>query len=231
MTIRRPHITTRPDGGWLADDTAGAPTGAVTIVNADEQVIQWAWGGAASVALVERSSPSYVEEVFTQAIKSYYRDVEAQIAGAFPPAAGGATSLGAAVAMFLDAYRTYPNLLVCGPNAYGKLLDATGVLMFTSGSADAQGGGTVAGLRVITSADLNATDAWVTSSDFLEVRESTPLRLSVSDVTSLSLEIGVTSFYAQTQTREALGGVNGAVGLPTFTPVAAATPAAKSERK
>ena len=24
MTIRRPHITTRPDGSWLADDTAGA---------------------------------------------------------------------------------------------------------------------------------------------------------------------------------------------------------------
>jgi len=61
MTIRRPEITTRPNGDWLADDTAGAPSGAVAIVNHDETVTQWAWGGSASVALVERSSPSYVE--------------------------------------------------------------------------------------------------------------------------------------------------------------------------
>lgn len=219
MTIRRPHITTRPDGGWLADDTAGAPSGAVTIVNQDEAVKQWAWGGSASVALVERSAPSYIEEVFAQAIKSYYRDVEADIAASFPAALGGAASLGAAVGAFLKAYRTYPTLLVCGADAYAKLLDATGVLMFTSGSASAQGGGTVAGLRTIASPDLAAGDAWVTASDFVEVRESSPLRLSVSDVTSLSLEIGVTSFYAKTQTREALGGVNGAVGIPAFVPV------------
>ena len=91
MTIRRPHITTRPDGSWLADDTAGAPSNAVAIVNADEAVKQWAWGGSASVALVERSAPSYIEEVFSQAIKSYYRDVEADIASAFPAAWAGPT--------------------------------------------------------------------------------------------------------------------------------------------
>ena len=53
---------------------------------------QWAWGGSASVALVERSAPSYIEEVFSQAIKSYYRDVEADIASAFPAAWAGPTA-------------------------------------------------------------------------------------------------------------------------------------------
>jgi HK97 family phage prohead protease len=216
MTIRRPEITTRPDGGFLADDTAGAPTSAVAIGNHDVNVRQWAWGGAASVALVERSSPSYVEEVFRQAVKSYYKDVEADIAAGFTAAVGTATTIGGAVAEFLGAYRDYPNLIVCGGDAYGKLLDATGVMLLTSGSADAQGNASYAGMRVVASPDVAPGDAWITRSDFQEIRESSPIRLTVSDVESLSLEIGVTSFYARTPTRQTLGGVPGAVHIPAF---------------
>ena len=233
MTIRRPEITTRPDGGWLADDTAGAPTSAVKIGNHDVNVLQWAWGGAASVALVERSSPSYVEEVFAQAIKAYHKDVEADIAAAFDAAVGPpAASLGVAVTMFLGAYRDYPNLVIAGGAAYGKLLDALGTLMFASGSADAQGNATLAGMRVIASPDVGSDDAWVTRSDFQEIRESSPIRLTVSDVESLSLEIGVTSFYARTPTRQALGGMPGAVQIPGFTPPLALSASSSSrERK
>jgi HK97 family phage prohead protease len=230
MTIRRPVITNRPDGGWLANDQAGAPTSPVAIGDHDEAVRQWAWGGSASVALVERSSPSYIEEVFSQAVKAYYRDVEADIAAEFPAATGGPATLGAAVAAYLAAYRSYPTLLVCGAQAYGSLLDATGVLMFTSGSATAAGGGTVAGLRAVASPDVAPADAWVTAGDFIECRESTPIRLSVSDVTSLSLEIGVTAFFASTQTRAAIGGVNGAVGIPGFTGGALAQPAKRESK-
>jgi HK97 family phage prohead protease len=229
MTIRTPEITARPDGGFLADDTAGAPTNAVTIGNHDVAVRQWAWGGSASVALVERSDPGYVETVYSQVIKSYYRDVEAEIAAAFPDAIGGAASLGTAVAQYQEAYRSFPSILVLGGLAYGRLLDATGFLMFASGEADAKGGATVAGLRVVTSPDLPPGDGWVTEPDFLQVRESTPIRLSVSDVESLSLEIGVTSFYAQDQARQTIGGVAGAVGIPVFTPPAG-DPAAASRR-
>jgi HK97 family phage prohead protease len=231
MTIRRPEITTRPDGGFLADDTAGAPTGPVAIVNHDMTVRQWAWGGAASVALVERSSPSYVEEIMQQAVKSYFRDVEADIATAFPVAASTITTVGPAVAAYFAAYHDYPDLLVCGGDAYGKLLDATGIMMFASGSVDAVGGsGRYAGLQVVVSADVAPGDAWVCGKDFQEIRESTPLRLSVSDVSSLSLEIGVTAFYARTQLEQSLGGVPGAVRIATFAPVAeiAAAPGRKS---
>jgi len=232
MTIRRPEITTRPDGGWLADDTAGAPSGAVAIVNHDETVKQWAWGGSASVALVERSSPSYVEEVLQAATRSYYRDVEASIAAALPTAASTITTVGPAVGAFMAAYREFPNLLICGGTAYGKLLDATGTLMFASGDVDANGNGNYAGLRVIPSADVAPADAWVTSRDFLEVRETSPIRLSVSDVTSLSLEIGVTSFYAQTRLRQDMviagpATIAGAVRIATFVPVAAAASSSK----
>lgn len=220
MTIRQPEMTTRPDGNWLANDQAGAPSGAVVIGNKDVAVKQWAWGGSASVALVERSSPSYVEEVFAAAIRSYYRDVEATIAAAFPTAASTFTKVGPAVAAYMGAYRDYPALLVCGGNAYGKLLDAVGTLMFASGSVDAKGNGTYAGLEVIASPDVAPDDAWVTARDFLVVRETSPIRLSVSDVSSLSLEIGVTSFYAQTQERQAIGAVAGAVRIATFAPVA-----------
>jgi HK97 family phage prohead protease len=227
MTIRRPEVTDRPNGGWLANDQAGAPSDTVAIVNHDETVKQWAWGGSASVALVERSAPSYIEEIFAQVVKNYYRAVEADIASAFPSAVGGAGSVGTAVATFMEAYRTSPDLLVLGALAYGRLLDATGVAMFISGSADAAGNASYAGMNVVTSADLPPGDGWVTRGEFQEVRESAPIRLSVSDVTSLSLEIGVTSFYARTQTLQPLGAgpVNGAVGIPTFTPLAAAAQA------
>ena len=229
MTIRRPVIATRPDGAFMADDTAAAPTGAVAINNLDETIRQWAWAGSASVALVERSAPSYVEEVFTQAIKSYHRDVEADIAGFFPAAAGGPASLGAAVAAFMAAYRRAPTLLVCGGAAYGKLLDSRGALTFSSGSADASGSATVAGLKTITSPDVATGDAWVTLPELVEVRESAPIRLSVSDVTSLSLEVGVTSFYASVRTLPTSGAVAGAVGIPTFNPVGLEAPAGRSK--
>lgn len=233
MTIRQPEVTTRPDGNWLPDDTAGAPTTPVNIGNKDVNIRQWAWGGSASVALVERSSPSYVEEVFKLVLESYYRDVEASIAAAFPTAASTITSLGGAVAAFMTAYRRFPNLIVAGADAYGKLLDATGVFLFTSGSANADGTARYAGMEVVPSADVAAADAWVTTRDFQVVRESSPIRLSVSDVTSLSLEIGVTSFYAQTDGLQHLGtpAVPGAVRIAGFQPVTAGQAAPKAERK
>ena len=81
MSIRRPKWTVLPDGGWMADDTGGAVTSPATIGTMDVPIVQWSWGGAASVALVERSAPSFVEEAMAEAIKNYYKDVEAQIAG------------------------------------------------------------------------------------------------------------------------------------------------------
>jgi len=104
--------------------------------------------------------------------------------------------------------------------------------MFASGDVDANGNGNYAGLRVIPSADVAPADAWVTSRDFLEVRETSPIRLSVSDVTSLSLEIGVTSFYAQTRLRQDMviagpATIAGAVRIATFVPVAAAASSSK----
>jgi HK97 family phage prohead protease len=227
MLIRRPHVTTRPDGNWVLDETTGIPTGPVVIGNQDMPIKQWAWGGSASVALVERSAPSYVEEVFSQAVKSYYRDVEADVAASFPTSASTVTTLGGGFAAFMAAYRTFPNLLVCGGTAYGKLIDARGVALFSGGSADAQGNANIAGLSVVASPDVAATDAWVTARDFLELRETTPIRLSVANVEALSMEIGVTGFFAKLQERETLGGVAGAVRIPTWTP--AADPAATAE--
>ena len=231
MTIRRPKVTqtvdsaANTDSRWLADDTSGMPSGALTIGNDDTAVLQWAFGGSASVALVERSQPSYIEEAFAQMVKAYYRDVERKIAGAFPTSASTATSIGTATALFMATYRDWPDLLVLGGTAYGKLLDATGILRYSSGQADAGGQATIAGMKVAASPDVATADAWVTASDFLETRESTPLRLTVADVGGLSVEIGLTSFYAQTFTR---GGAGAAIRIPAFVPAADAATANKA---
>ena len=54
------------------------------------------------------------------------------------------------------------------------------------------------------------------------------MRLSVSNVESLSLEIGVTSFYAQTPLCETVDGVDGAVRITPFTPIGTVAAAAAS---
>lgn len=231
MTIRRPQITARPAGGWLATDADPAPTGPITIGNLDSDIEQWAHGVAASVALVERSSPSYVEEAFAQMVKSYYRAVEGRIASALEaitaPATTPPTTLGGAGALFVSSYGSWPNLLVAGPTAYGQIVDAIGPMRYATGSADLQGDAVIAGLRVVCAPNVTPADVWVTDRDLLESRESTPIRLSVSDVTSLSLEIGVTSFYALTTTRQTIAGLPGAVRIAGYVP-AVAGPAQQS---
>ena len=222
MTIRRPKVTQAVDSPantesrWLPDDTVAMPSGNLTIGNQDTPIVQWAFGGAASVALVERSQPSYVEEAFAQMLKAYYRDVEKKIAGALPSGASTVTTIGGAVAAFMAAYRDWPGLIVAGGDAYGKMIDATGQMRFSSGSVDGAGAGTIAGMRVVASPDVDPLDAWITAPDFLETRESSPLRLTVADVGGLTIEIGLTSFYAQTQT---LAGV-GAIRIAGYTPPA-----------
>jgi hypothetical protein len=224
MLIRRPAITTRPDGQWLADDTAGMPSGAFTIGQLDTPIKQWAWGGSASVALVERSMPSYVEESFSQMLKAYYRDVEAELAAKLPTALPTVpiTSIGGAVAAYMAAYRTAPTLIVAGGDAYGEMLDSIGASRFASGSIDASGVATIYGMRLVASADVAPADLWITAPDFVESRESSPLRLTVADVGGLSVEIGLTAFFASTVTRETVGETAGAVHIGGYTPAVAA---------
>ena len=138
----------------------------------------------------------------------------------------GVTTLGGAVADYLTATRQYPNLIVAGATAAGLIIDSLGVMRYAAGSADATGSINLAGLRVVTSPDVTAADAWVTRSDYIETRESSPIRLSVSDVTTLSLEIGVTSFFA-------LAGKlvpNGAVRIGGFTPSVEASSSSRSTK-
>ena len=77
--------------------------------------------------------PSYTEEIFRQFLEAYYHDVEGELAGALNGVAPHtATTIGAGVAAYIGAYRSSPTLIVAGGDAYGELMDATGVLRFRS---------------------------------------------------------------------------------------------------
>ena len=226
MTVRRPEVTSRPNSsGWVVDDLGGMPSGPITLGNHDTPVEQWAYGVSASVALVERSSPSYTEEAFKQMLAAYYDAVEQKIAAELEaitaPATTPPTTLGGAASLYMRAYGEWPTLLVAGGDAFGKIVDATGILMFATGTADLQGNANIAGLRVVAGGKLTApADVWLCDADLLESRESSPVRLSVSNVSALSLELGVTSFYSLANLAQTFGGVSGAVRIDGYTPPA-----------
>jgi hypothetical protein len=76
---------------------------------------------------VERSAPSFVEEAFSQMLKHYSREVEAKIATTLEAIAApvpAVTTIGSASAAFMAAYGDWPNILVAGADAYGKIVDA-----------------------------------------------------------------------------------------------------------
>jgi len=201
MLIRKPIWTTKPDGGWMANDAADPATNAPKIGLHDVPIVQWAYAFRTSIAVAERSSPDYVESVYRMSIIDYYNDVEVKIAAVLNAvAAVVGQSVGEAFAALNVSTGRAADLLICSPGAFGKLLDAGGASMFSTGSVSASPmRGSIYGLDVVVSGHLAADTAYVGIKGALELRESAPIRLSANVVGAMQVELGITAFAALDQ--------------------------------
>jgi hypothetical protein len=193
MKLSKPVWGTLPNGGWMADDTAAPAYGVATITLREVAIEQWAWATGYSIAVQERTAPDYVDSVYQQAIESYYVDVEARIGALIEANAAAAATIGAGVGIVGTTSHRAANVLVLSPDVLGELIDAEGVIKYASASVDASGGNAY-GLAIVQAPSLAAGSIYVGVRGSIELRESSPLRLTATVVSGMNGELGVTSF-------------------------------------
>ena len=140
MKLSKPVWGTLPNGGWMADDTAAPAYGVASITLREVPIEQWAWATGYSIAVQERTAPDYVDSVYQQAVESYYVDVEARIGALIESSAIAAATIGGGVAAVGTTSHRAANVLVLSPDVLGELIDAEGVIKYSSASVDASGG-------------------------------------------------------------------------------------------
>lgn len=226
MTLTKPRWTTKPLGGWVAENVA-IPSNKPDVDLGDVAIIEWAYGVAMSYAVATRSSPDAIESIFRLAVEDYYSDVEQKIADLLmandtPGAVGG--GIGAAIAAFFASERTAPDLLVVAGDVYGDLVDVINTVpTYSNGTVSgATMTGTIAGLEIVVSPHLPAGAELVTARGAIELRESSPVRLTANVIGALQVELGATSFASFDLERPN--------AIKSLTP-AAGSPAGSSEAK
>lgn len=198
MAVTKPKWTTLPDGNWVVDGQA-TPSNAIAIGTQEAFVEQWAFGVLVSYAALERSTPDFAEAIYREAINDYYADVERKIHDELIGALGTLTAtVGEAVAAFVNARHSRPNVLLVSGDVYGDYIDATGpgYPLYTTGNVDASGrvAEYIAGLRLVLAPFLGPGTSLVTHTSVIDHRESSPIRVSAQVIGVNSVELGVYSF-------------------------------------
>ena len=201
--IVRPTITTGPAGSKLPNFDAVAPSNAVVIGAQEINVNEWAWGGSASIATIERGVPNFLEIAAEEAVADYYLHTEKSLAAQLATNVGStagqkATTLGAGAAKVYELAGKPADTIVCSPGTWGKLLDKENTLMFSSGSVSGNPlTGSIFGLRAVCSPNVTAGKAYAFASSTIELWETPTLRITATNVGALQLELGVVAFYAE----------------------------------
>ena len=199
LQIIKPVWTTQPAGGWVqpSDPT---PSNKAAIGTQTVDVRQWAYGISMKWAVATRSAPDFADAVYRRALADYAEDVEtllaAAVEGKVSDNGGGQDTLGGAVAHYFGINKAGPTLLLLSPDKAGELIDAEGFLKYASGAIAASSAdgfyGTIAGMSVIVSPALSMKTAIVAGRGAVELRETSPARLTAQNVGALELELGVT---------------------------------------
>jgi HK97 family phage prohead protease len=202
MEIIKPRWTNRPDGGYMVDDMAAVPTSSANLGKKSVPIRQWAWAAEPTYALVERSTPAYVDVAFEQALVDHAMDLDAWIAS-FLPVTGvqDVASIGAGIAQVATRQAGTPGYagrtadrILASPDQFGFMWDAEGFSKWTDGHINNAGSGSIGGLDVYMSSSLAEGDLFVAYSRALEVRQSAPARLTATMIGAMHVQIGVTSF-------------------------------------
>lgn len=199
MSIEHPTWVTKPDGGWMADDTASPASNTPKIGLTPSAIVQWAYVFSCSLAVYERSSPDWAEAVFGQSIIDYHNDVEARIAALLPSATGATGTPGEGIAALFTRLRRGAGVLVMAPDQFGVLFDR----LLDRGNADVAGSvssgaelqGSVGGLRWVISGSLPVGYLAVGVANSISSRETNPIRLTANVIGAMNVELGISSFF------------------------------------
>lgn len=194
LALNKPKWTTPPDGAWAATVDADATSTKVVIGSIAANVERWDWAGAIPWVVVQRSDPSIIDAIYSEAIEDFYFDVETKIAAEVSAATlNAADSLGEGIAAFFTATKRTPDVMIVAPDVWGVLAD-TGALE----NPVAAGGVTVDGLRssfggvpIISSGSFPAGTRILATRRAVDARITEPVRLTANAIGALNVELAV----------------------------------------
>ena len=195
LAVNKPKWTTHPNGAWAANVDADATTTKVVIGSQSANVERWDWAGAIPWVVIQRSDPSVVDEIYSEALQDFYLDVEAKIALELAGAvASAATSIGAGIADFYDTTGRVPDVIIVAPDVWGVLADA-GALTLPLGAGGVSTGpglrSAFAGLPIVASGALGAGGRILATTRAVDARVTDPVRLTANAIGALNVELAV----------------------------------------
>jgi HK97 family phage major capsid protein len=211
MSFRIPRRTVAPT--TAETDELGTPSD--TAMQVDDlvvDVVKFAGQNRVSIELLERSDPSYLDEVLRNLAASYAQqtDLYAFTEGVVGCGASGGTGYVAAIADAISdsglVMRKDPNRLLVGSSQYASLLadvDDAGRPLFTATgpTTNAAGqisrsAGTVMGLDLIKDYNIGSTNILAYPSDYAAFYESGTAQVRVNVIDTMTVEIAVYGFVA-----------------------------------
>jgi HK97 family phage prohead protease len=226
MSFRIPKVTTSAAVGYQATELSEVTSTQGQIQDITVNVRTFAGANLVSRQLIDRSDPSYFEELLRQLAQSYahgtdkkaYDELKGSSAST-PSGAGNVASLYAAVVKGIsDAYgimRFVPNRILVAPGGtsgtswtdFLGARDSDGRPLFAAAAPSNAAGlitqgstnGTVAGLDMIVDPHIGANEkAHVYPSGFATFYETpgSPFQVQVTDVANLGVEVGVYGYFA-----------------------------------
>ena len=196
LQVNKPVWTTHPDGAWAANVDADATSTKVVIGSQAATVQRWDWAGAIPWVVVQRSDPSIVDAIYSEAVEDWYFDVEAKIMGELTDSpAGLSTTLGAGIAEFWVACKRSPEVIVVAPDIWGKLADADALNVSVAAGGVSAGDAlttTFAGIPIVASSAIaTAGEAYLATRRAVDARVTDPVRLTANAIGALNVELAV----------------------------------------
>jgi phage head maturation protease len=195
LAVNKPKWTTPPVGAWAASVDADATTSKVVIGSDAASIERWDWAGAISWVVVQRSDPSIIDEIYSEAVQSFYMAVEQKIStllGAAPT--DPATTLGTGIANFYAQCDRTPEVIVVAPDVWGAMADAK-ELDAPIASGDVTTGTvlrtTFAGIPIVASPNIGAGGRVLATRRAVDARTTEPVRLTANAIGALNVELAV----------------------------------------
>lgn len=211
MSFRIPRWVVLP----TVAETAELATPSDTMTEIDDltvDVVKFAGQQRVSIELLERSDPSYLDELLRGLAASYaqqtdiYAFTEGTVGAGASTGVGYVAAIADAIAESADVMRFNPNRLVAGSAQYAALLsevDTAGRPLFNAVGPTSNAAGTnvfsrgnVMGLDLVVDYNIGASDLYAYPSQYATFYESGTAQVRVNVIDTMTVEIAVYGFVA-----------------------------------